>query len=389
MKHAYFLGLAGLLTAGAAQAQITITQSNFPATAATVERMQDANPTGLTAPTAGANQTWNYSAATFTGNVQQETYIAPPANAAFPTATRAYTYQVDFGPVAVNGVQYQSLNANGLQDLGFALPEQRISLRALTFGPNDSLIIPAQARPYTNTYLVKFPLTTGTVQVNSYRSVATGVVTVALAGLTRTRMRIVQRVIQRDSVAGWGTLRVPAVPTGGTAAIPVLLRRTRFVQIDSLYEGSAPASPTVLALLNIQQGQVTRGYSDQFFRENSAQPLVFFFYTNSTYQTVDFAQFSRETNLVTSSRAGLAAQVGGVVAYPNPVAGQPLTIALGNGQRRAVQLTVRDLSGRSIRTAPATTGQPSEVLSGLAAGTYVVDVVAADGARSALKVAVQ
>jgi hypothetical protein len=385
MKHAYLFSLAGLLTAGAAQAQITITQSNFPATPATVERFQDANLTGIARPTTGANQTWNYSGATFTGNVAQSTYIAPPANAAFPTATRAYNYQTAFGPIAINGVQYQSLNAAGLQDLGFALPQQRISLRTLTFGPTDSLVIPAQARPYANTYLVKFPLTTGSVQRNSYRSVATGIVTVALLNLNRIQMRVVQRVIQTDSVAGWGTLRLPAVPTGGTAAIPVLLRRTRVVQIDSLYEGNAPASPTTLAVLGISQGQVTRGYFDSFFRENSGQPLSFFSYTDNTYQTIDYAQFSRETNLVTSSRTGLAAQVGGVFAYPNPVAGQPLTIALGNGRRQPV----RDLSGRSIRQAAATTGQPTEVLSGLAAGTYVLSVTAADGASSALKVTVQ
>jgi hypothetical protein len=390
MKNALLLSLATLLGTGAAQAQITITQSNFPATPATVERMQDANQAGLTAPTTGANQTWNYSAVTFAGTVDQSTYITPPANAAFPTATRAYNYQVAFGPETVNGVQYQSLNANGLQDLGFALPLQRKSLRQLTGGTNDSLIIPAQSSAYGTNYLVKFPLTAGSVQRNSYRSAALGLLTVQALMLNRAPMRLVQRVVQTDSVAGWGTMRVPAASGGSTAPIPVLLRRTRFVQIDSVYQGNQPAPAFLLLLLGIQQGQVQRGYFDSFFRENAAQPLAFFSYSDNTYQTVDYAQFSRETNLVSSTRTGLAAQVGGVFAYPNPGSpGQPLTVVLGNGQRQPVELTVRDLSGRTIRRAEATTGQPSALLDGLAAGTYVVDVTARNGAHSALKVSVQ
>lgn len=388
MKTLLPLVAAGLLST-AAQAQITISQSNFPATASSVDRLQAAT-TPPAVPTTGANQTWNYGSVALSGNVSQGTYIAAPTNAAFPTATRAYNYQTAFGPVTVSGVQYQSLNAAGLQNLGFALPLQRISITSLTGGPNDSLVIPSQASVFANSYLVKFPLTAGSRHVSTYRGVATGLLTVQALSLTRAQMRLVQRSTKVDSVAGWGTMRVPAVGgSGATAAIPVIQRRTRVVEIDSVYQGSQPASPFLLAILGITQGRVTTSYYDQFYRENASQPLATFTYSDRTFQTLLGAAFSRETNLVTSTRGSLAAQTGGLLAYPNPSFGEQLTLALGNGQRQAVQLTVRDLSGRQLRVAPATTGQPTDALRGLAAGTYVLDVRALDGRSSTLKVTVQ
>lgn len=388
MKTLLPLVAVGLLST-AAQAQITINQSNFPATATTVDRLQAAT-LPLAVPTTGANQTWNYGSATLSGPVRQDAYIAAPTNAAFPTATRAYTYQTAFGPVAVNGVQYQSLNAAGLQDLGFGLPLQRISITSLTGGTNDSLVVPAQASVYPASYLVKFPLTVGSRYVSTSRGVATGLLTAQALGLSRAPMRLVQRSTQVDSVAGWGTMRVPAATgSGATAPIPVLQRRTRIIQIDSVYQGNQPASPFLLAVLGITQGRVTTTFYDQFFRENSGQILASFTYSSRTFQTLLGAGFSREANLVTTTRGSLATQAGGLLAYPNPSVGQPLTLALGNGQRQSVQLTVRDLSGRQLRVTAATTGQPTDALRGLAAGTYVLDVRALDGSSSALKVTVQ
>ncbi|GAB2969150.1 hypothetical protein GCM10027048_45050 [Hymenobacter coalescens] len=391
MKQTVLLTLTALLSAGAAQAQsaITINQGNFPATTATVERFQDVT-LPVARPATGANQTWNYASVVPTGAVDQSTYIAPPANAAFPTATRAYNYTVDFGPAPITGVQYQSLNAQGLQDLGFALRQQRIGLQPTTGVRTDSLIIPAQQVTYSNSYIVKFPLTAGSVQRNSYRSASRGILTAQLLQLNRAQVTLVQRVSQIDSVAGWGTVRLPAVMgSGATAPIPALLRRTRFRQVDSVYVDGQPASPFLLLILGVQQGQESEGYFDMLFRANSAQPLAFFSYDDDTYQTVDFAQISREANLVTSARNALATAVGGLQAYPNPTADGRLTVALGNGRQQPVELTVRDLTGRPVRTAPATTGQPSEALRGLPAGTYLVEVQDRSGASSALKVTVQ
>lgn len=392
MKPTLLASLAtSLLAAGAAQAQITITQSNFPATTATVERGQAVSISGVAVPATGANQTWNYGGLAVTGSVQQSSYITPPANAAFAGATRAYTYSVAFGPSNVNGTAYQALNANGLQDLGFAIQLQRFGLGSFTGNPSDSLIVPTQQQVYSNVYRVKFPLTAGSVQRNNYRTVSRGILTVSLLGYNRAPVQLVQRVTQSDSVAGWGTLRVPvASGSGATAPIPVLMRRTRVRQVDSVYVNGQPASAFLLLAFGLQQGQVTEAYYDRFLRENSAQVLLHLSYTDRTFSALEAGTVSREANLVTSARGPLAVQAGGVLAYPNPAAGGALTVALGNGQQLPVQLTVRELSGRRVRTAPATTGQPSEVLRGLPAGLYVLDVQEQrSGTRASLKVTVQ
>jgi hypothetical protein len=391
MKNAIRLTTAALFAAATAQAQtpITLTQSNFPATTSSVDIYQKANVAGVTKPQTGTNQTWNYSTLTPDGSSVQRTYIAPPANAAFATATRAYNYTNTFGPVTVAGVQYQAVTANGVQDLGYALALQRFKITAQTGGPNDSLIVPAQQVAYNNVYLTKFPKTAGSVETYSVRTVSQGIVTVQLLSLNRVPVRLVQRTTVTDSVAGWGTMRIPAASgTGTTAALPVLMRRFRYRTVDSVYFNNLPASPLQLLLLGIQQGQVTLGYYDQFSRANSSQPLASFYYLDK-YQTLSAVEYSREAGLVAGTRPSLAAQVGGLSAYPNPTTSGQLIVATNSGQQLPVTLTVRDLIGREVAKASAVTGQASDVLRGLAAGAYLVDVQDKNGAHSTLKVSIQ
>jgi hypothetical protein len=183
-------------------------------------------------------------------------------------------------------------------------------------------------------------------------------------------------------------VRIPT-PAGGTSApIAALLLRRRSVEVDSFYLGTAPAPALLLTALNLRQGAVTASFSDVFYRANSSQPLLQLYYLTSARQTPNSVYYSREASVVTSTRQELAAQVGGLLAYPNPSTGT-LTLAAGNGSRQPVRLTVRDGLGRTCATAMAHTGETTGVLAGLSAGLYLVETEAATGARSTVRVAVQ
>jgi hypothetical protein len=379
--------LLPLLTASlaaAAQTPITLTQSNFPALASTVELYNTASITGVTAPTTGANQTWNYGGLIATSQASA-TYSAPSATPAFAGTTRTYMYALPLGPFQVQGVGSQALTSSGLKYLGYSIPRQRFGLAALTGVTTDSLVVPAQSVT-VGTTLVAFPTTVGTVTKNVYRSGTTGLLTVSQVLLNKTPLRLVQRVSSTDSVAGYGTLRIPV--SGGTSASQVLLVRSRVIEVDSFYLAGQPAPAVLLAALGVTQGVASGSYYDNFYRAGSSQPLLGFNYTSATYQTLQSAYYSRETTLL-GTLPSLAAAVGGLSAYPNPLAQGPLMLAAGNGSQAAVTLTVRDVLGRQLATGRGQLGQPTTLLAGLPQGTYLLEIGTADGQRAVQRVAVQ
>jgi hypothetical protein len=155
-------------------------------------------------------------------------YLPVPANPGIAGAqwTRARTAPVGF--LAYNITSYYSLTANGRLSLGRTVARQATSLRALTGGTNDSVVVNRQTIVLgTGLVDVLLPLTAGSHSRRSFRYGTTGTITIAAAGLNQAPFRLVKRGVYTDSVAGWGTVRVPVSGSAtGSSAIPVLQVRT-------------------------------------------------------------------------------------------------------------------------------------------------------------------
>jgi len=386
MKHLLLPIAALILSSLATQAQtaITLTQSNFPATATTTDRWNSALPTNVAAPGLGANQTWNY--ASLQGVAPDvRTYAAPAAGSAFPAATRTVNSSLTLGTINLVRVNYQQLSATGLANLGQSNPTQRFSLQQVTGSNTDSLIVLAQSTP-ANYQVVSFPFTTGSHLRQTYRIGVIGRLKVPALLLNNTPMRLVQNIVRVDSVAGWGNVLLPTA-SSGTVSVRALLVRRKYVQRDSLYLNGQPAPAALVAAFNLQQGQQTVYYSDWFYRENSGQTLLELYYANASYQAPNEIYYSTEASLL-SSRSALT--LTGISAYPNPAAaGSPVMLAAADGQRQTLTLTVRDLLGRSLATDTGITGQPTNVLAGLPQGNYLLEIRTADGRQGTQRISVQ
>ncbi|MDO7877423.1 T9SS type A sorting domain-containing protein [Hymenobacter sp. ASUV-10] len=387
MKHLLLPIAALTLSSLAAQAQtaITLTQSNFPATATATDSWNNALATNVAAPGLGANQTWNY--ASLQGVAPDvRSYAAPAAGSPFPAATRTVNSSLTLGVINLNRTSYQQLSASGLSNLGQSNPTQRYSLQQVTGSSSDSLIVPAQSAT-ANYQIVSFPFTTGSRLRQTYRVGVIGRVKVPAFFLNNAPMRLVQRIVRVDSVAGWGTVLLPAA-SGGTASVRALLVRRKYVQTDSLYLNGQPAPAALVSALNLQQGQQTVYYSDWFYRENSGQTLLELYYPNASYQAPNEIYYSTEASLVSATRSALT--LTGISAYPNPSASnQPLQLAALDGQRQTVTLTVRDVLGRTLATGTGITGQPTSILNGLPHGNYLLEIRTADGRQGTQRISVQ
>lgn len=388
MKH--FFTAACLLVGSAAHAQITITAAQFPATAASVDRYQAATTTGVAAPTKGANQTWDYRSLAPTGSVQVNTYASAGTTPPFAGSVRSYPFTLTQGSFSILATAYEGFDAVGFTQLGSVVPAQTFPLSTVTGGANDALVVPAQTTP-TNTLRLPLPLTSTTRVSRSNRIGNISSLTVALFGYNQAQLRFVQRITTVDSVAGWGTVRIPvAGSAAGSAPIQVLLMQRRIIEQDSFYLNGQPAPQLVLAGLGQTQGSFSYGFAHYFYRQNAAQDVLSFTYTNSTFSTLTGARYSAETTVPLNATAAREVATGGLTAWPNPAArGQALSFDLATvAPAQPLRLTLRDALGRVVAATVAPNGRPAS-LPALPAGLYLAEAEAADGTRFSRRVVVE
>jgi hypothetical protein len=389
MKHLF---TACLLASSAAYAQspITITAAQFTATAASVDRYQGAAVTGVAVPTKGANQSWDYRSLAPSGSAQVITYASAGTTPPFAGSVRSYPLTLSQGTFSISATGYEGFDATGFGQLGTVVPAQTFPLSTITFGPNDALVIPAQTIP-VNTLRLPLPLTS-TTRVSRFNRVGNNSsVTAVLFGYNQAPLRYVQRITTVDSVAGWGTVRIPVAGSAtGSAPIQVLLLQRRIIEQDSFYLNGQPAPLPVLAALGQTQGSFSYGFAHYFYRQNAAQEVLSFTYTNSTYSTLVGARYSAETAIPLATTAAREVATGGLSAWPNPaVRGQALRFELAAvAPAQPLRLTLRDALGRVVASAEAPNGQPAP-LPALPAGLYLAEAEAANGAHASRRVVVE
>ncbi len=311
MKNLTTLGLL-LLGGTAAQAQITITVAQYPATAATVKHFQDATVGSLPTPPLGTNQNWDYRTLVAQGAPATTTYNVPPMPLPFVGTVRSFGFTTALGPFTIAAVGHEGFEAAGFDQLGTTLAAQSFPLTFATGGASDVLNIPAQST-VVNTLKLPLPLTSTTAVRRTNRTVTNTRLTIVAYGISNALFQYVQHVSTVDSVVGWGSLRLPvAGNASGSVPQPVLLvRRTETVQ-DSFYLGGAPAPAMLLGALGQTQGTIHRNYSQSFFRQNAAQTLLSLDYATNAFGAPTSGAYSTEadltlTDLVVSSSSFIAA----------------------------------------------------------------------------------
>ena len=373
-----------------AQAPITITAAQFPATAASVDQYQSGLAGTAPTPTLGANQRWDYRLVPAVGIPYSTSYSPLPAGTpAFAGAVRTQRFNAALGPFNIPVQGYYGFSTDGFGQLGSTVAAISFPLTATTGGAADALAVPAQTVA-VNTLAVPLPLTSTTRLARTNRIVNRSNLTVGLVGISNQPFLYVQRVTTVDSVAGWGTVQIPVAGNpAGSAPVPVLLLRRRYTEVDSFYLSGAPAPAFLLGALGQTQGTVTNQYSQFFYRQNAAQPMMSFFYGSSAFTAPTGVVYSRESNIALATQPARETAKNGLQAWPNPVApGQPLAFTWAMlPVSQLLHLTVRDMLGRTVATAKTPNGQPAS-LPALLPGLYLVEAEA-DGQRASRRVVVE
>lgn len=373
-----------------ASAQVTISQAQFPLTAASVGRFQPARLMGATTPTTGPNQTWDYRALVAQGGVvTSQPYNPPPANPPFPGTVRTYDFVSQLGPFAVSVTAHEGFDADGFGQLGSTIPAQTFPLP--TGGAADVLNVPAQSVA-VNTLEIPLPMSASTYVVRSFRVRNNTTLTIAALGLTNAPFQYVQRTLTVDSVAGWGTVQIPVAGSpGGSAPIDVLLVRRRYVQQDSFYVAGQPAPAALLGALGQTQGRITRVFRAAMFRPNATQSVLSMIFGNGRFTAPTSVSYSAEMGLPVGVGRELPLAEGGLRVWPNPAAAGAVRgfEVPGAAPAEPLRLTLRDAAGRTVARATVPNGQPAAALPGVPAGLYFVEAETAAGQRAARRVVVE
>lgn len=369
-----------LLASATAHAQITITAADVPIPGidTIMEYTSASNLPG------GNSQNWNTASNAQLGpttlNFMPETvpfWLGLGANvyrANSKYLTSSLTYNIFFE---------LAKTTNGFHEIGFNVPEQAYSISSFTGNATDSLKIADQDIVYTSPKTwIPFPFTTASTQNNTGRRVMAFTINAPSLGLNNTPFTHVLNEVRKDSIIGWGQMRV-YTPDGPSKPYDVLMNQITQYSLDSFYMAGSPAPATLLTAFGVTQGQkVNANNAIQFHRKGNYNYLYRIFYgADNTFSTIQGA-FSHLDNLERPLGINQMDQEYATLIFPNPANNTDVNLQIMGSEHIDVStFTITNMMGHLVVENKANLENNSLKLptANLAKGQYIVNVRAANG----------
>ena len=230
----------------------------------------EVSPTSVTVPTKGENQTWNFSTLAETSTITGGGAIfLTPANAAYPSATFAYTSTLvrSVGSITSPSVAvtlFSEISDAGSYDLGYS-QDAVSAINVPSLGATINYAV--QNLTYTGTTKypnVLFPAKFGNATTNTNGIVLTSnfTVTAAALGLNKTpgQTKITSSVT--IDIIGSGTANLK-----GIGNVRVLVAKNTWSDVTNYFLGGASAPAALLTNLGIIDGAVTIASTYRFIAE--------------------------------------------------------------------------------------------------------------------------
>ena len=340
--------LALLLSPMFSIGQISILSSDIPIP--TTVHVSSITPS--VAPSLGNNQVWDYSSymTTSPSTIDYVTETDPLFTA---VGVDVYTEQFknltnSLGYYVYNEIDF---NTSAVEEKGFYLDRQPYSISSFTGNTSDSIVFSEQGKLLSNprTFL-KFPLTVNTSWSSTTRRAIDFNLTVTSSSLFNTPGQHIYNVMRKDSIIGWGTLRVYTA-SGPSAAYEVLMNKLEQYSVDSFYLGGAPAPTPLLTAFGVTQGQImNQQYAYQFYRKGSYNYLMRLFYgADNTFTTLASA-FIHTDNIAPTSIKNANDNKYQTILYPNPCQGGLLNILVIGKTISDPIVSIIDMTGKLIQS---------------------------------------
>ena len=343
------LSAIALFLAVSARSQITLNSGSYPVSVIGTDSLK-VTMAASTFPSfaAATNGSWDLSTVT----------DSMPVLYAYRVPTTSYEFaDSNFYSLSTYGYQgnvQSSVVSSGLLEYGINIQEADYSLTAATLGSTDSLIIPAQDTIYSSPRVkLAFPAIYLSNWKSDYHFNLHIIISVALISLIDSPGVVTSYVTEKDSVIGWGKMRVKTLAGTPSGWFNVLQVKTIKRTVDSFFISGIPASVTLLSHLGLTQGQVTTSYDQNYYRQEEITPFANVQFTDSTYTTpskiTTHVQRTADLDVATTGAGG------DVTICPNPVGGGEVTVSLpamgGTWSYEVLTVNGRILSAEALNVA--------------------------------------
>jgi hypothetical protein len=240
-----------------------------------------------------------------------------------------------------------------VEEKGIYVPDQHYGLSSFTGNNNDSLIFPLQGSIFSSgRRLMQFPATYQSGWTSKSRRSVDFKLSVTAAGLNKTPGKHVFTVFRKDTIVGWGKMRVYTA-AGPSEYYNVLVDKVNQYSIDSFFLGGAPAPPAILAAFGITQGQQT-AFTNRYnvYRTGNSTALAIFLYGNNPYTVPTYAYFDID-NLATTAVNEPGNGAYSTLLFPNPGTGNEINIKIMGEVPALHWYSIVDMQGRTVQSGQA------------------------------------
>lgn len=311
-----------LLCVGDISAQLTLTQSSYPVSVIGTDSLKvTTSSSAIPALVSMANGSWDLSAVTDSSPVFFH-YRVPTTIYQFADSNDYRFYIFDY-----KGNVQTDITSLAILEFGINIKETKYNITSLTGGAFDTFAINAQnilfSAPRTK---IAFPATYHSSWISNYHFDLGFELTFLLDGDTLAPGIIKSYITEKDTVVGWGKMRVKDASGVPSSYLNVLQVQTTIMRTDSFFLKGAPLSPSLLTAFSVTQGQKDTTYRHNYYRPQELTPLA----------QVEFhdAAFTQPYKATTHIQRLDATSVNDLInedaikIYPNPVNSRQVSVLL-------------------------------------------------------------
>lgn len=295
---------------------------------------------GISLPSEGANQSWDYSA--MNGTLFADfSYDVPDTNANFPQALGMTVESSTLAGLTIeDNKSYYHYDVNGVYYTGYQLKQKTYDANAITGGIEDEItVIGHHINHGNNAVVYQMPMNYQDSWNNTYRETIPMEFDIMGFGNPGDSVVIVQDYFQSNEVVGWGTLTMPA----NLGTHDALLLKHQTTRVDSVYLNGLPAPPSFTSVAGLGQGDTTYvSYYELMIRGINRSAMRFNTDTGySVIQTIDFCT-------VPSVFGVEEAELRDATVYPNPTNTGRVTLEFTKPNAAIWLLKVYSLTGQLL-----------------------------------------
>jgi hypothetical protein len=330
---------------------ITITAADAPMPTAPYD-LYEFNTGAIANPSVATAATWNYTS--YIGTPTTLNY-APETDAFFTGAGSDVQLIAETKHLNASMLYFYDakidFNTTGVHENGIDIPEQLYDISALTGDAGDSLNIPAQRYIMSSPKKIFiYPMTANTAWSSDTRRYTNFSLTIASAGLMNAPSQHVWHTHRKDTIVGWGKMRVYTAG-GPSIAYDVLMDKTGEYNIDSFFIGGSPAPAALLSGFGITQGQQNETYYKYFFlRKGDFLYLASIVYNGDLTYTNPSTLYINKNATTATGVDDVAGSQYTTVLFPNPATGNEINLMISGASVAAEQYYITDMLGRIVQT---------------------------------------